>query len=219
MTSAHSTTARLERGILRTISWGAVGVAIILLAFLVIRCIHTLTSPSIDLTDLGLVLQGAPVTEEDGSLSHVQQLSRTLSSLTVTDLPLGIRWLIVAELILSSTLGLGLCLAAFLLPRRLLAGSPFARALVWVLFAVTVAVLLSGAVAPFLHAIGESETLRFIADGTMEMTRDTGWAIDGAWIFGMKVNLAPWGVALGMVALLASFEAGTRLQRDTEGLV
>ena len=202
-----------------TISWGAVVVAAFLLAFLIMRVVSLLASPTVNFTDLGMVLRGAPVPQDQELPEHVLEMSSSLSSMTVAELPLGIRWLLVAESVLRATLGLGMCLAAFILPRRLLAGRPFDRTTIGVLFTVTVSVLVSGAIAPFLHAIAESETLRFITDGTFTTDVDTGFSANGGVIFGVQIDLAPWGIALGMAALLAAFEAGSRMQRETEGLV
>ncbi|WP_205529063.1 hypothetical protein [Microbacterium halotolerans] len=193
--------------------------AAILMTALVIRAVHVLSSPSVNFTDLGLTLQGIPAPQPGSLPEHVEELSSINSAMTVSALPNGIRWLLVCQVILEATLGLGMCLAAFILPRRLLAGRPFARSAVWSLFVVCIAVLLSGMAAPIVQAITEAETLMYISGDVSAPVRDTGFLPDGAMVFGLEIDLAPLGIALGLAALLAAFEAGAHLQKDTEGLV
>ncbi len=211
--------SRTERQILRWIAWGAIGIGLILLVALGARIFELLASPTTRFSDLGIVLQGAPATETAPLPEHVVEVSSVRESVTVADLPQRIRWILVAQTLLQATLGLGMCIAAILLSRRLLSGSPFARSVIWTLFIVAVAVMLNGVVAPFLQAIAEAETLKFITDGVLSPTLDTGFGSSGSMLFGMKIDLAPFGIAIGLGALIAAFEAGARLQRETEGLI
>lgn len=212
-------TSRAERRVLHGIAWGAVVIGAILVIALGVRIFDILASPVTRFTDLGLVLEGTPVAQPGTLPEHVAEVTSLRSSVAVEDLPTGIRWLIVAQRLFEATLGLGMCLAAFVLARRLLSGKPFARSTIWTLFTVAVSVLLSGVVAPFLQALAEAETLRFITHGMLERGTDTGFGSSGAMLFGMKIDLAPFGIAIGLGALIAAFEAGSRLQRETEGLV
>ena len=132
----------------------------------------------------------------------------------VANLPGGARWLLWIEAALPMLLALGIAIAVALLAFALLRGAPFARGLPAMLGVVAIAVVASGLGTQVVGAIARAETVAFLGVG-----KPVGDPAEGLAVFSATLDPSPfaWGLGIGLVA--AAFSIGTRLQRDTRGLV
>ncbi|MFG6402210.1 DUF2975 domain-containing protein [Microbacterium sp. P04] len=131
----------------------------------------------------------------------------------VANLPAGVRWLLWTEGALPALTGLVIAIATLWLARALLRGSPFTRALPGVLVAVAIVVIVGGLSSQVIGALARAETVLFLGPAE-EMTGPGGFT--GFW-FALDFGPIGWGVGIALVA--AAFRIGTRLQRETAGLV
>lgn len=131
----------------------------------------------------------------------------------VANLPSEVRWLLWAEGALPTLAGFFSAIAILWLALALLRGSPFTRAFPWVLGVVAVAVIAAGLGSQLIAAIARAETIAFL--GPPEVITGPG----GFPAFKLGLDLGPVGWGLGIVLVAAAFSIGTRLQRDTRGLV
>ncbi len=151
-------------------------------------------------------------------------------ALVSSDAPLFVPRLLQA---VAEGLGIAVIIAAslliVLLAVRLLRGRPFARLLSWGLGAVGVLVIAAAAVAPQLEALAVGiavDDLGYAVYGAEHdgvLTPDGPDALelplwDGLWILDrVDPTLLLLGIVLAVLGLLVA--DGTRLQRDTDGLV
>jgi hypothetical protein len=91
---------------------------------------------------------------------------------------------------------------------RVTRGQPFHRSLVGVSLATGVTILLGALLSTFIGGFGQ-----------MQAANELNPAFDDQLIVGFEFEPLPWLVGFGVMALAVVFQAGTRLQRDTEGLV
>jgi hypothetical protein len=91
---------------------------------------------------------------------------------------------------------------------RVTRGQPFHRSLVGVSLATGVTILLGALLSTFVGGFGQ-----------MQAAAELNPAFDDQLIVGFGFDPLPWLVGFGVMALAVVFQAGTRLQRDTEGLV
>lgn len=97
---------------------------------------------------------------------------------------------------------------------RAAAGAPFARpASRWLLISA-ITILIAGMLGEIVLAVA-----RFLAADAVLPNAQSGEAATAASTFAMTVPVWPIGAALALAALAAIFRYGSRLQRDTEGLV
>lgn len=131
----------------------------------------------------------------------------------VANLPSGARWLLWGEQALPTFTGLAIAVAVAWLALALLRGRPFTRAFPWVLAAVAIVVMVAGVASQLVGAIARAETVAFLGDPRV-FTDEGGFAA-----FSLSLDLGPIGWGLGIALVAAAFSIGTRLQRETRGLV
>lgn len=131
----------------------------------------------------------------------------------VANLPGNIRFLLWVEGALPLLTGLVISVAVAWLAMALLRGSPFTRAFPAVLGLVSVVVVGAGIGAQIVGSVARGETVAFL--GPPEFLTGPG----GFLIYSSVVDLGPVGWGLGIALVAAAFSIGTRLQRDTRGLV
>lgn len=131
----------------------------------------------------------------------------------VANLPGDVRWLLWGEQALPALIALMIAVAVVWLALALLRGRPFTRAFPWVLVAVAVVIMVGGIGAQFIAALARAQTVLFL--GPPEQMTGPG-GLSGFW-FALDFGPIGWGLGIALVA--AAFQIGTRLQRETAGLV
>ena len=131
----------------------------------------------------------------------------------VANLPAGARWLLWGEQALTTLIGLTIAVAVAWLALALLRGRPFTRTFPWVLAIVAIAIMVGGIGSQFVGALARSETVAFLGDPQVI----TGAGGFSAFSFALDLGPIGWGLGIGLVA--GAFQIGTRLQRETAGLV
>jgi hypothetical protein len=139
----------------------------------------------------------------------------------VANLPGAVRWLLWSEeSLLPNLLALVIAVAVAWLAWALLRGAPFARALPVVLGIVAIAIMGAGLGTQVIGAIARAETVAFLGPPQQITAHDDGTGPEeGFMAFGLGLDLGPIGWSVGIALVAASFSIGTRLQRDTRGLV
>lgn len=149
-----------------------------------------------------LTLDGPASTNEAGS-PYTETIDRV--SLFIAGLPLSLQLLHLTGSALGVLIYLSLAASAVLLGRALLRGRPFDRAVAFSIEFAVVSLLGFGLAAQFVDWLGDVAILDHLGDHRFARS----FTLDPVVIAG--------ALALALVAI--AFRSGTRLQRDTEGLV
>jgi hypothetical protein len=135
----------------------------------------------------------------------------------VANLPALPRLLLWLEEALPSLASLVVAIAVMWLAFALLRGAPFVRAFPLALGVVALVIVGTGLGAQVAGNVARAQTVAFL-DPAGLFTDGRG-ATEGLLPFYGFVDLAPVGWGLGIALVAAAFSIGTRLQRDTRGLV
>jgi hypothetical protein len=191
-------------------------VGIVNLAVFAARSFYVLTAHTLNVAGLEIANSGSP--EFVDGVASISSATYDSVTLAIDAPPAAVRWLMISETALSTTLGIGLSVIVFILGTQLLKQRPFGRSATRSTLAAAILVMAVGTFTPLLHAIVNAEVVKFLGDGVLA-TNDIGFTSEGLMVFGVFLDFAPlvWGLALGLIA--AAFEFGQRLQRDTDGLV
>lgn len=213
----HPSLSRVEEWIVGLVSTGAILVAA--------GSIYTLTATVVgamssgDVTVRGFDLVNATAPEFAARSDAVVDASYETAALTMTGLPSGARWLLATEYALPAIAALTIGIAVAWLGILLLRGRPFVRSLPHVIGVAAVAVMISGIGSQVAASAARAAVVEFL--GAAEITggdRGDG-PYEGLMAWNLGLDLSPLGWALGLALVAAAFQIGTRLQRDTEGLV
>jgi hypothetical protein len=138
----------------------------------------------------------------------------------VANLPVGVRWLLWTEQALPIVLALVIAVAVGWLALSLLRGTPFTRAFPAVLGVVAIAVIGTGLGTQLFGGIARAETVAFLGPARDITAGDDGSGPrEGFVAFSVALDLGPIGWGFGIILVAAAFAIGTRLQRETRGLV
>lgn len=134
------------------------------------------------------------------------------AAVTFSDLPAWIRWMLWGESALPALATIGVCAVAWWLALALMRARPFRRAMPAAIATVACIVIGAGILSQLLGGLARAGVVELLESSAPE-------AAGGFWTFLIELDLAPvgWGIALALIA--GAFGIGTRLQRDTEGLV
>jgi hypothetical protein len=208
MTSTPRTHVSRGEGLtLGLIATGAVSVGIAAAVAIVQRAIAVFgDSPTIAM----------PVTGGDvGGLDGVTEITAavyTAADVTFTSLPTGVSWMLLLEGALPALATIGVCAIAWWLGVSLIRARPFRASMPSAIGAVACLVIAGGLFGQVAGAWGRAMLVEHLAATDEAVT-------DVFWLFLVQLDLAPvgWGFALALVAM--AFQLGSRLQRETEGLV
>ncbi|WP_345544684.1 hypothetical protein [Microbacterium jejuense] len=207
----HSTprahVSRAEGFTLGLIATGAVSVGIAALVAIVQRAIGVFgDSPTVPMP-----VTGGDVEALDG-VADVTAATYTAADVTFTSLPTGVSWMLLLEGALPALATIGVCAIAWWLGVSLIRGRPFRASMPAAIGIVACLVIAGGLFGQLAGAWGRAMLVEHLSATDDAVT-------DVFWIFLVQLDLAPigWGFALALVA--TAFQLGTRLQRETEGLV
>lgn len=208
MQSTPRTHVSLGEGVaLGLIATGAVSVGIAALVAIVQRAIAVFgDSPTI-----AMPVTGGDVEGLDG-VTDVTAAVYTSADVTFTSLPTGVSWMLLLEGALPALATIGVCAIAWWLGVSLIRAKPFRASMPAAIGTVACLVIGGGLFGQLAGAWGRAMLVEQLAATDDAVT-------DVFWTFLLQLDLAPvgWGFALALVAM--AFEIGTRLQRETEGLV
>ncbi|GAA5091970.1 hypothetical protein GCM10025760_19910 [Microbacterium yannicii] len=208
MHSSQRTHVSLAEGItLGLIATGAVSVGIAALVAIVQRAIGVFgEDPTV-----AMPVTGGDVEALDG-ITDVTAAVYTSADVTFASLPTGVSWLLLLEGALPALATIGVCAMAWWLGVSLIRARPFRTSMPAAIGVVACLVIAGGLFGQFAGAWGRAMLVEDLTATNPDVT-------DVFWMFLMQLDLAPvgWSFALALVA--AAFQIGTRLQRETEGLV
>jgi hypothetical protein len=192
---------------LGVIATGAVSVAV----GAVVAIVGGALSVFADEPQVRLPLQQADIPQLDG-VAGIATARGAAADVVLTDLASGARWLLLLEGALPALATIGVCVVAYVLALALMRGRPFRRMIATALGIIAGLVLVGGIASQACGAFGRALVVEDLAARTPEL-------MDILWPFLLDLDLAPigWGFILALVA--AAFAIGSRIQRDTEGLV
>ncbi len=210
-TTQRSRTERLERYLLQVIATGAVMFSIIGAWAAITRAIYILTSPTVRVDGMTSAADRADLVAEFGSVSDAASVT---ANVTVSGLPTGARWWLVAADALPVLTGFGVAAVIIVFIVSVLKGRPFGTMTLWGLVAYAALALIGDWGHGVLTAIAHSEVASYLGGSAA-----SGVSTDDVFFLSLDISMTPlvWAIALAVIA--AAFEIGRRMQRDTEGLV
>lgn len=177
-------------------------------------------SPTLTLTEFPVAMEWPtrlPCDQPDGSATAASTLycARIVTATAdVSGLGAGIKTLVFAGGLLAYATAAMPGVLVAVLSGRAAAGRPFDRSSSRWLLASSLVVLLAGMLSEVLLAIA-----RYLAAEAVLPGATSGAAVTAAPTFQMVLPVWPIGASLALAALAVVFRYGSRLQRDTEGLV
>lgn len=209
-----SQTALIDAALTISAWWAGIG-----LVGIVISVIQTLTAQEVFVTDVPVSTTwpaelscGDVGADVDGP--HLDCATLPTADLWIAGLTAAPRILLGVGQLFGGLLVILPAAAIAVICLQLLRGAPFARIAERALIVTAVVVLVAGIGVDIAFGIARglaaSEVLPPVGHGPVTAS--------GA-LFSLSVQLWPIGAALGIAALAAVFRYGSRLQRDTEGLV
>lgn len=157
-----------------------------------------------------------PLVRTDGSdldvIDGVRSATAASADVAFDALPAGARWMLLLEGALPALATIGVCAVAWWLGVSLIRSRPFRATMSTTIGLAACLVVAGGLFGQLTGAIGRAMIIDSLA------STDPG-IYETFPAFRLDLDLAPlgWGFALALIAM--AFAAGTRLQRETEGLV
>ncbi|MEJ1088727.1 hypothetical protein WDU99_10400 [Microbacterium sp. Mu-80] len=154
---------------------------------------------------------GAPVSALAG-VDGIRSADYSHADVTFSSLSAGARWMLLLEGALPALATVGVCAVAWWLGFSLIRGRPFRKTMSTTIGVAACLVAAGGLFGQLAGAVGRA----MITDS---LASDDPAIYDTFAAFRLDLDLAPigWGFALALIAM--AFAAGTRMQRDTEGLI
>ena len=190
------------------IATGAVSVAIAAIVAIVLRAVDLFgLAPAIPLPlhHVGAVkalAQAPAVLQSNYASAHV----------TVEGLPFFARLLLVLEGALPALATVGVCAVAWWLGVSLIRSRPFRRSMSIAIGIAAILVMAGGVLGQLAGSIGRAMAVEHLSVGDPSVTH-----VLRPFLLELDLARLGWGFALALVA--TAFQLGSRLQKDTEGLV
>lgn len=204
MTDRHVRRSIIEGVTLGLIATGAVSIAIAALSGAVSAGFEIFGSP----VSIDLPVRDSPMTGL-ADAAEVASAQFTESTVAFDSLDAGTRWMLLGERALPAVATAFVCMSLWWLGFSLMRRRVFRRSMVPVLASAAIALIVAGMLAPVLGGIARAQVVGQLPASASHMF----------WSFRAQIDGAPigWGIALTLI--VAAFEVGQRLQRETEGLV
>lgn len=157
-----------------------------------------------------------PLVRTDGSdldvIEGVHSATAASADVTFEALTAGARWMLLLEGALPALATIGVCAVAWWLGVSLIRSRPFRATMSTTIGIAACLVVAGGLFGQLAGAIGRAMIVDSLASADPAIYETFP-------AFRLDLDLAPlgWGFALALIAM--AFAAGTRLQRETEGLV
>lgn len=213
----HPSLSRIEEWIVGLVSTGAILVA----AASIYTVAVVLTGPSSngDVTVRGFELANASSPAFTERADAIVDAHYETVSLTVAGVPSEVRWLLALEHALPAVASLAISAAVAWLGILLLRGRPFVRSFTNVIGVASIAVLIGGIGAQIAASGSRAAIVEFLGPEQITAGDHGDGPYEGLMAWMLNLDLSPLGWALGLALVAAAFQLGTRMQRDTEGLV
>jgi hypothetical protein len=210
--------SRAERSVVAIVGGGALLAVPLSVFSLVASAVRFGTEPVLRVEGLPLGVATEPRFLED--VPAVRSAAYESAWIEVAGLPAGPRWMLWAEAALPMVPALILGIGIAWLALALLRGAPFARALPIALGVAAIVIVGAGLGTQVAGAIARGEVVAFLGPAETITAHDDGSGpMEGFLAFGLSLDLSPIGWGLGIALVSAAFAIGSRLQRDTKGLV
>ncbi|HWS50497.1 MAG TPA: hypothetical protein VN241_05765 [Microbacterium sp.] len=206
-TSRRAYVSRADGFALGLIATGAVSVA----AASVVSMIQSAFGAFGEEVHVRMPVTGGEVTALEG-IAGVSSAQYAAADVVLTTVPAGARWLLFTEGALPALATIGVCIVAWWLGVSLMRSRPFRNSMSWAIGIAACLVVAGGVFGQLSGAVGRAVIVERLAASHPAVT-------DVFWTFLIDLDLAPvgWGFALALIA--GAFSIGSRLQRETEGLV
>lgn len=206
-TSRRPRVSRGEGFALGLIATGAISVAAAALTSIIQAALSRFGSE----VTVRMPVKGGEVTAL-GGIGDISSAEYTSADVTLTALPATARWLLLLEGALPALATIGVCIVAWWLGISLMRAHPFRRSMAWAIGTAAILVMVGGMLGQLFGSLGRAVLVEHLAVADEAIT-------DTFWVLLMDLNLAPFGWGFALALMAGAFELGTRLQRDTEGLV
>lgn len=208
------TLSRAETWIVSVIGVGAMLVTAFAAVGVVLTGILNLGTDPLRVT--GMPYSGSPV-ERLAGLAGLADSGYESVWLEVDGLGAGARWLLWAQSALPALATIAIGVAVAWLAITLLRERPFTRALPHAIGVAAIAVMIAGIGSQVAASLGRAMVVEHL--GVREATTAEGATGEALAYMVLGLDPAPIGWAFGLALVAAAFQIGTRLQRETEGLV
>lgn len=209
-TRTKSRIARFERAFERYLTWvvlfGALATGVIAAVTGTSGLVSNLSSERMPLT---LLTDTALPPEASGGTARIVDGTFETAFVTLSNLTPLTNFLIALGTVAGILTTIIVSTAVALLCWKLLKRRPFDRSLSWMAYAVGSVLMVGTILGQGFGGLG-----RMMA--ASELNRD---GLNGFWPLTTPLDFAPAFVGIAVLMVAAAFEAGRRLQRDTEGLV
>lgn len=206
-----------ENAIITVIGSGAGLIALGSLALLALTAVRTFSAP--ELTVRAFAYGNAEPPDFIRKAPAIVDAGYDGVWMTVAKLPLDARWLLFLQQAMPMIAALAVSLAVVWLSVVLLRGRPFIRSMPLIIGIAAIAVLIGGLAEQVFASAARSAVVEFL-DPRLVTSGDAG---DGPYAgvagWSLALDLAPVGWALGLALFATALQIGTRMQKDTEGLV
>jgi len=189
-----------------------IGIAVVGVAALVVALVALVATAIAVIQQLGAatVTIDAPAHAAYAALEHragVVSATTTRVDVALRDAPAGPRMAIAVGIALQGLTVVVIALAVALLARDVRRGRPFRRTITGLAWTVAFALILGPVPGQFLVIGGGDAALgNLVGEGT-------------GLVHAGEVSFAPWAAAFAVLVIGYAFAIGTRMQRDTDGLV
>lgn len=205
-----SRTVAIERYLLQVIITGCVIFGVFGIWASIATAVSTLTSAEVQVREIYAPTERPDLVDASPAIASATSPEATM---TVTGLPDGVRWLLVAAESLPAVAGIALAVVLAMTTIGILKRRPFQRSIALGLGLYAVLYLLGEWGHSLLIGIAHSEVADYLA-------RTGGMSPgDPAIGYQFEFSMAPLAWAIALAVIVAAFELGQRMQRDTEGLV
>lgn len=205
------------------------GVMVVVTVMTIVTGIKLLSGAEVEITVPVTPIKpyvAAGVTLNPATTASIQGGGLDRATLVVSGLPLDVRLVMLASMLLAAATAIAVCVVVIRLARSVMTGDPFAmgaKALIatgWILLIGGVAASLVGQIGGVMASF---DIFSFTGGSAAEDWNPTGSFAGPGWpepaSFALNIPWWPLGGALVLALIAGVFRYGEQLRRDSEGLV